>query len=260
MIKQVISLIFVLSLALFLQACATQAGTDRSARIGQTQPDPDKAAKLNMELGVAYMNEQENEKALRKLQKALQIDPNYVDAHNAIAVLYARLGENALAEKHYSRAVKLAPNDSLALNNYGQFLCAQAQSDKADEMFQRALANPLYRTPHVAYLNAGVCARSVQQYDKAETYFREALKRNARMPAALYQMADISFEQKRYDVAQSYLARFADVTQHTPASLWLAVQVERALGDRDAAASFGLLLKNRFPDAQETRLYLKSKG
>ncbi len=249
------TLFLVLSLSFLLTACASNPN---SGGLSGVESEPDKAAQLNLELGVAYMNKQDNEKALNRLNKALAIDPNFADAHNAIAILHARLGQTELAEKHYAKAVQLAPKDSRALNNYGQFLCTQGNAVKADQMFMRAVDNPLYRTPHIAYLNAGMCARSNNNIDQAEVYFREALKVDSRMYPALFQMADISYTQKHYTLAQSYLNRYAEATEHNAASLWLAVRVEKALGDRDAAASYGLLLKNRFPDSQETRLLLKT--
>jgi type IV pilus assembly protein PilF len=49
------------------------------------------------------------------------------------------------------------------------------------------------------------------------------------------------------------------VAPHTPHSLWLGIQIERVLGDRNALSSYGMLLRNNFPAAEETKLYLKSK-
>ncbi len=52
----------------------------------------DEAAKINFQLGVEYMRRGMNDIALNKLQKALALDKNYADAHNAIALLYDHLG------------------------------------------------------------------------------------------------------------------------------------------------------------------------
>lgn len=222
--------------------------------------EPDKAAQLNLELGMAYMERNDNERALGKLQKAIKIDPRFADAHNAIGILYARLGEDAKAGNHFEKAVQLAPNDSGALNNYGQHLCAHSQREEADKMFVRAVKNPLYQTPEYAYLNAGICAKEDQDIEQAEIHFRAALKKNPYMPPALYQMADLSHSLGRQEPAKKYIERYAESTgRHSARSLWLAIRIERALGDVDAEASYALLLKHKFPDSEETRLLLKTE-
>ena len=238
-----------------LGGCATNPENERGSDY-----EPDKTAQLNLELGMAYLEKNDNTKALKRLKKAIQIDPKYADGHNAIAILYSRIGENDKAGTHYEKAVKLAPDDSRALNNYGQFLCTQGQRGKADTMFKRALENPLYQTPEFVHLNAGICAKGDKDYEQAEIHFREALKKNPSMVPALFNMANLSYILKRYLPARGYIERYSEVAKHGARSLWLATRIEKALGDVDAEASYALRLKNNFPDSQETRLLLKSSG
>jgi len=224
------------------------------------EQDANKTARLNLELGLAYMEQKDYKRAMNRLQKSIKADPQYSDAHNAMAVLYARLGKDEKADAHYKKAIRLAPENSGALNNYGQFLCTHGQREKADALFKKALANPLYETPQYANLNAGICAKDNNDFEQAEIYFRAALKQDPYFAPALYQMADLSYSQKQYLPARGYLERFAETARHSARSLWLAVRVEKALGDRDAEASYALRLKNNFPDSQETRLLLKMES
>ncbi len=239
----------------FLGGCTT-TGSNQT----KTTTDQEKTARLNLELGMAYMEKKDYEKAMKRLQKAIKIDPRYADAHNAIAILYSRLGEDEKAGTHFKKAVELAPDDPGALNNYGQYLCSHDQREQAETMFKRALENPLYRTPEIAHLNAGICAKENGDLEQAEIHFRAALKKNPKLAPALFQMADLSFQLKRYLQARAYLERYASVARHNPRTLWLAIRTERALGNQDAEASYALQLKNQFPDAQETRLLLKSEA
>ncbi len=236
--------------------CAAQGGT----RPDQPQPDGRKVAELNTQLGLAYMQRGEMTRALARLKRAVAADPAYARAHTALGVLYERLGELEQAEAHHRRAVRADPRDSYAHNAYGSFLCARGRLAAADAEFRAALANPLYETPWVALTNAGLCALKAGDPRQAETYFREALGRNPRFAPALIAMADLSFQQGRYLQARAYLQRYQAVAPHTPRSLWLGVRIERRLGDRDAEASYALLLKGKFPDAQETRLLLESEA
>jgi type IV pilus assembly protein PilF len=56
------------------------------------------------------------------------------------------------------------------------------------------------------------------------------------------------------------LQRYLEVGAHTAQSLWLGIRIERELGDRDALASYSLQLEKSYPDSEEARLLLESKG
>ena len=219
----------------------------------------DEVAKTYLQLGVEYMRRGKNDIALTKLQKALQVDDNYASAHNAIAVLYERLGLDNEATQHYQRAMALKPNGSDIHNNYGQFLCKHKQWDKAEKHFFKALENPVYRTPEIPYTNAGLCALRSNNTTKAETHLRTALQKNPKFPRALYQMANLSYEQRRYVPARDYLQRYLKLADHTPQTLWLGIRIERVLNNKDMEAKYILLLRKEFPDAMETQLLNQSK-
>lgn len=222
------------------------------------RPDDEKSssAEANMELGILYMREGKKAVALELLQKAISQDPGLAEAHNAIAVLYENLGETDKADEHFRRAISIDPKNSQAHNNYGGFLCRNQRWDDAEESFLKAAANPLYETPEVAYTNAGICANSAKDVAKAEEYWRKALEANPRFPAALLQMARLSVARKDYMRSRAYLQRLHELVKPNAESLWLGVQTERALGDRNAEASYSMLLKNGFPDSPQAKQLL----
>jgi type IV pilus assembly protein PilF len=220
---------------------------------------PDTLAETNLKLGIGYLQQGQRDLALSKLQRAIELDPKLAKAHYAIAILYDQLGQTDLALQHAERAVSLDPQDSAAHLNYGTFLCKQNQLDKADEQFQMVFKNPLYASPEAAYENAGVCAMRVPDPAKAEQYFRSALQLNPKLPITLYQMAVLHYQTERYLQARAYLQRYAEVSQHTPQSLWLGIKVERQLGDRNTASGYALQLKSKFPDSEEVHLLLESE-
>src|SRR5450432_2760629 len=122
-----------------LASCVSSGGT----HVGENKADKlEDAARVRVELGQRYMEQGKLELALENLQKALEYDANYVDAHTVIAVLYARLGKDKDAGEHYARAAELAPKSGAANNNYGQFLCASGRLAEAQKYFARAMDDP----------------------------------------------------------------------------------------------------------------------
>lgn len=219
-----------------------------------------KSADINVQLGVEYMRRGRNDIALSRLKKALNSCHDSGDAHSAIAVLYGRLGMNEEAEYHYQQAIALSPEAPDIHNNYGQFLCHKNQWDAAHQHFLKAIENPVYRTPEIPYTNAALCALQHEDYTTADTYLHKALQNNPKFPRALYQMAHLSYEQRDYKAAREYLERSIKViAKHTPATLWLGIRIERRLNNRDAEASYALLLRKKFPDSEETRLLNQSE-
>ncbi|MFT5140861.1 MAG: type IV pilus assembly protein PilF, partial [Rhodothermales bacterium] len=121
------------------------------------------AAEINTSLGQEYLERGKYEIALEKLKKAINSDPDYAPAHTVIAVLYERIGELDLAEKHYLTAVDILPNNGDVNNNYGVFICQNGEPERAAAYFYKATLDPFYRTPAVALANAGSC--ELQQGD-----------------------------------------------------------------------------------------------
>ena len=235
-----------LLLSALLSACA---GNNRNSSSGGNE-----AAEINMRLGLNYMQRGDYAFALEKLEKALQQDPNLPSAHNTIAILYQRLGEDEKAEYHFKKAVDLAPEYSEAQNNYGAFLCQQQRFAEAEKRFLIAVENPLYQSAAQAYEIAGLCALQQQQVKKAEGYFRRALQIEPALSKSLLQMAEINYQQQNYLQARGYIQRFHDASVWTARALLLGIKIENKLGDEDAVASYILILRSRFPDSDEMLL------
>jgi len=221
--------------------------------------DRTKLAILNTEIATQYMQNRDYKTALEKLEKALDLDPRSVEAHNTMGLLRSALGQFDQAEASFEQALRIEPDNSSALNNFGQFLCQRGRYADGEKKFLAAVANPLYKTPGNAYSNAGTCALADGRHAEAESYFRKALEFDQYLPPALLQMADLSLQGGHLMPARSYLQRYFAVARPAAQALWLGVQIERALGDRDAEASYALQLEKNFPDSAQTKLLLESR-
>jgi type IV pilus assembly protein PilF len=246
------NLLVCLLMALSLLGACSSVKTDSSNTELKQEP-----AEINTQLGIEYMREGMYESSMEKLKKAIKQNPDYQLAHTSIAILYEKLGEDKLADKHYRRAYRLNRKDSLTLNNYGQYLCRSGRLEEADKMFMEALKDPLYRYPEMVYTNAGICAAKRPDVELADKYFRSALKVNPKYKPALREMIRSSFSQQKYLATRAYLQRLQEVEPLTPEFLWIGVRAEAALEDRDAMASYALVLKNQYPESDETQALVK---
>jgi type IV pilus assembly protein PilF len=236
-------------------ACATSPSDEPQLAPGETD---NQLAIVNAQLGLGYLRSGQLDLAWQRLNTALKADPDYATAHNGMALVYDRLNEPVKAEKHFKRAIELNPEDSAAQTNYGVFLCEHGRIEEGEKYFMKAVENPLYDKPAMAYTNAGMCRLRADDASAAEAYFRAALRADPQFGVALLNMAELSFNKREYLAARGYMQRFEQVSNHNSRSLWLGIRIEKKLGDKDAVSSLAMLLKANYPDSPETQMLIES--
>ena len=213
----------------------------------------ERLAELRAALGAGYMQEGALDVALRELETSLQLNPRSATAHATMALLQLRLSKPESAGDHYRRALALSPSDPEIRNNYGVYLCELGRPKEADAQFRCAIANPLYRTPALAYTNAAECALRSGNSTRAEADLMTAVQLDPAFVTPSLILADMTYKAGDARAAREHLARYVRRAGQTPAGLALGIRVETALGDLDRAASYRLLLKDRFPDSREAQ-------
>ena len=216
-------------------------------------------AQIYTNLGLAYMQQGNNDTALDKFLKALEQDADHADAHHYIASIYQQQGQLEKAEQHYQRALRLDAENPMLQNNYGTFLCERDQYPQAEKLFLDVAKNPRYNTPALAYENAGLCVLRARDAQKAERHFRAALEINSKLLGTLYQMALLMVNSGRPLPARAYLQRYSELVAPEPRSLWLGILIERKLGDAQAVANYSMRLKSNFPNTEEAQLLRESE-
>ena len=254
--------IVAVAIAFTLGGCAT-SGQERASVVGDQpsgmaatgdESETARRARIRLELGASYYQQGNYNVALEELRQALLIDPNYAPAHGMLGLVYMDLGDRDRAEESFQRALRLAPADSELNNNYGWFLCQTGRERAAIDRFMAALRNPLYTTPARPLHNAGICALRLGDVAAAESYFQRSFQTDPRNGVAMYNLAEIHLKRRELERARFYSQRLAATPEPTAQVLWLALRVERAAGNRDAAASLGLQLRRRFPGSPEAAL------
>jgi len=224
-------------------------------------PDPvAEAGRINARLAMEYLKRDQLQVAREKVDKALVQNPKDVNVQLAAGLVYERLHETRDAEKHFRQAVRVAPENPEALNALGAFLCRNKQQSKGEEMFLKAATNPVYRTPYVAYTNAGVCARSAGNLEQAERYLRQALTSRVDYPETYAQLAGVLHERGSDLQARAFVERYLAAAPATADMLLLGHNIELALKDENAAAAFRERLQKEFPDSEQARAATDQAG
>ncbi|MGH8676470.1 MAG: type IV pilus biogenesis/stability protein PilW [Burkholderiales bacterium] len=248
-----------LGLALLMVAagCATQPAPEPIAETGVITGetgDPRNRARIHTELASLYFERGNMGVALEELRVATTADPSYALAHGMFGLVYMELRETQLAEQSFQRGLGLAPQDSNLNHNYGWFLCQTSRENEAIKYFMQAIRNPLYTSPGRSFAAAGICALRKNEIKDAEQYFLRALRIDPDDPASLLQLGQIRYRQASYDESRQFVSRFNKLVEPTPESLWLALRIERKVGERIAEANFAGQLRRRYPGSREYQL------
>lgn len=232
--------------ALLLAACAS---TDNGGREVNNQ----EAAKANVQLGVAYMQQGNLQLAKDKLDRAEKQDPKSHEVQWARASLAERLGQDADAERHYQAAMRLAPGNPEITNTYAVFLCRTGQVDKALPLYEAVIRDRLYRTPWAAATNAGVCLRSDKRAADAVPYFERALALRPDFAPAVVELADTQIALEKPDLARAAVDRFLQIGRRSADVLLLGVRASLAQGNRAAADTYARLLRRDFANTPQAQ-------
>jgi type IV pilus assembly protein PilF len=238
-----------------LAACALVAAStivgSLPAAAGQSAKNIEQAAAANTDLALAYMREGNLAAARDKIEKALDQNSRTAKTQMAAGIIYDRLNDRRKAQGHFDQAVRLGKDDPDVLANAAVYFCRYGDYKRGEQYMLQAATSPLYRTPDVAYTNAGRCARANQRTQEAEQYFRRALATNPKQPDALLQMAEVSLAANNALQARAFLERYTAVAAVTPSTLMLGRRIELGLGDAGQARRYEQRIKNEFPMSSE---------
>lgn len=213
--------------------------------------DPRNRARIRTELGSLYYSQGNMAVALEELRLAVQADPAYALAYSMLGAVYMELRETKLAQQNFERALQLSPTDSEINHRYGWFLCQIGREADSLNYFQRAIRNPLNPAPWRASSAAGVCSMRKGMTKEAETFFQGALRQDPNDLTSLVNLGQLRYQQGSLEEARKLVSHFNKLVEPTPESLWLALRIERKLGERVAESSLGNQLRRRFPASRE---------
>ncbi len=218
---------------------------------GKTASD---AATVNMQLAIEYLRLGKLATARDFIERALKQDSDNASVQMAAGLIYERLGENDKAHHAYAESERLSKGDPDVQNTYAGYLCRTHHAAEGEKLFAEVIKNPLYQTPEVAMVNAGVCLEGSGDDAGADRYFRRALAIRPNMPEAMLESGVVALHRNDPRQAVAIVQRYLQVNPPTSEILWLGLRAAHSLGDENAAAAYAQRLQTQFPASAEAQL------
>jgi tetratricopeptide (TPR) repeat protein len=133
-------------------------------------------AKAHFNLGTTFNLKEfagkNNEVAIRLLEEAIRLEPNFSEAHLALGNIILEKNNFKTAIYHFERTTQLDPNNAIAHNSLGSALGKQRNFKQAIAHFNTALKiNPRYFEAHQ---NLGTALSAQGKNKKADYHFKVA--------------------------------------------------------------------------------------
>lgn len=258
--KKITKVSVTLMVALTLSSCGTSNNEFRSYA-GNTPSNnhkyhnPHRAAQINVQLALQFLNKGDPVRAKKKLLLARQIAANDPMVWYGFGYFFENTGDLAKAEQSYRKALAFNSQVGESHNNFGTFLCRHSRVQEALQHFDLAVKDPEYLDLSGALENAGVCALKLPNNEyKAITYFKKALEYNSSADVALINLAELYYKQHDYKQAKQYLIQLSYMVRPTAYALRLRAQVEEALGNTEEQVKAIATLQKQFLESEHSQV------
>ena len=184
------------------------------------------------------------------LNKALELKPNYPEAHNNLGIAFKKQGNLTAAIASYNTALQLKPNYPDAYNNLGIALLEQGDLTTAIASYKTALQLEPHHTE--AHNNLGIALLEQGDLTAAIASYKNTLQLNPNNPEvhnnlgnALKEQGDLTAAVASYNIALKLKPNFADAHNN----LGNAFKEQGDLTAAIVSYNTALKLKPNYPEA-----------
>lgn len=209
-------------------------------------------AEAHYDLGINAQNAGDVRSALKEFEQSLQLDDNFAEAHNAIAVLlHLSFERKDEAEGHYKRAIEIRPTFSEAKVNLGNLYLDEGRLEQAIALYKQALNDMLYPTPYIAETNLGWAYFKKGDSARALEHLRAAVTTNPAFCLGYKDLGLVHDARGDLNAACTEFGRFVDACPTVPEAYQLrgSCQVRQGRAT-DARASFDACVQAATGSAQ----------
>ncbi|MBI1358139.1 MAG: tetratricopeptide repeat protein [Acidobacteria bacterium] len=178
--------------------------TGSTVTLAQLKNAPPAKAVREMEKAQVAFQEGDDVEGIKRLEKAIEIHPSFIEARNNLGVQYYKQGRVEDAAKQFEHALDLDPNAPLPHINLAVALQEIGEPDAAIRNAEKALE--LAPTLPGAHYNLGtLLSQQGRRLDEAVTHLSVAERS---YPKATLILAEALLQQGRSEEAQAALKRF----------------------------------------------------
>ena len=146
--------------------------------------------------------------ALHEYRRALDVYPEFVEAHNNIGEIHSRMGNTDLAVSAYLEALRISKNHRVMLNIGVEHYNARHHNEALFYFLESLKLKPDFME---ANYYAGITLFNQKKYEEAETHLSKVILTDERHLKTNYLLSYIYYEWKRYDDVLKCLDRIKDI-------------------------------------------------
>lgn len=213
-------------------------------------------AQYALQQAARYMQNKNNEAAIKEFRKALAFDPQNDTAHTYLGNIYLSQNKTKEAIKEFKESVRLQPLSVNALVNLGNAYIQDKNYVEAEKSLKKAARmdplNPLpeYTLGHV-YLNT-------DRLNEAEAQFKKVQTVSPRDGNVYYSLGMVYNKQGRHEEAIKSLEKALQLKPKFPAANYELGVAYNAIGERDKAQQQLSILNSSDPArANELRFVIE---
>jgi Flp pilus assembly protein TadD len=205
--------------------------------------------------GNRCLNAGDDARAEACFRLALQIAPDFAEAHANLGLLLERHGVSEIAERCYRRSIELAPNYAETYLNLGALLAGKKRFNEAETAYRQTIA--LQPDSPAGWSNLGVLYACMQRESEAEQCYRTAMRIDESYAKARFNLSYLLLRQGRFEEGWRCLeARdwYATLDAHLACRRWqgeslvdksILIGVEAGHGDMIQFCRYAVVLKAR---------------
>jgi tetratricopeptide (TPR) repeat protein len=196
-----------------------------------------RSAIFQVQMGIDLERQGKPEESVAAHEKALEIDPDLVQAHINLIKLYGELGQFEKAEQHYRAAIHLDPGSADAFYNYGVLLLSAEKYQQAEDAFRKTIEINPYNAD--AHNNLGYLLERKSLFSEAATEYQRAIENKPGDRQAHFNLGRVLVNQKKYREGIGELEKTIEPEDDkTPRYLYALGAAFARSGDRQSALRY----------------------
>ncbi len=244
-----------------LLVCALGACSSSSVKEPSRQEKTEEISRIKTQLALEYMQAKDYRLATSTIEEALEANRKNEIAWLMRAQIFQFLKVNDKAAASFQEALRLKPDSAEINNNYGWFLCSALNNPNAAmPYFDKALADPTYPAPNVAYMNKGICSAKMGQFSLSQSYLERSIATAPGFMPARKELARTKLMAGEVSVADQYFRQYqSQVDMLSADDLLLGWKIAKAMGNSQAAYEYEAQIRANYPYSDELQTIATGK-